>query len=76
MRIMVMGAGAVGGYYGAVLSRAGMDVTFIARGEALAAIRGSEACASRASRRAASWSVRRRSSGRRRPKTPTWYSSA
>ena len=41
MRIMVMGAGAVGGYYGAVLSRAGMDVTFIARGEGLAAIRGS-----------------------------------
>ena len=39
MKIMVMGTGAVGGYYGAVLSRAGMDVTFIARGEGLAAIR-------------------------------------
>ena len=34
-----MGTGAVGGYYGAVLSRAGADVTFIARGEGLAAIR-------------------------------------
>ncbi len=39
MRIMVMGTGAVGGYYGAVLCRAGMDVTFIARGAGLAAIR-------------------------------------
>ena len=34
-----MGAGAVGGYFGAVLARAGHNVTFIARGEHLDAIR-------------------------------------
>ena len=32
---MVMGAGAVGSYYGALLARAGHDVTLIARGEHL-----------------------------------------
>lgn len=39
MRIAVLGAGAVGGYYGAKLARAGHEVTFIARGAHLAAIR-------------------------------------
>ena len=39
MRYAVMGSGAVGGYYGAKLARAGHDVTFIARGAHLAAIR-------------------------------------
>jgi len=39
MRIAILGSGAVGGYYGAKLARAGHDVTFIARGEHLAAIR-------------------------------------
>ena len=39
MRIAVIGAGAVGGYYGAMLARAGNDVTLIARGAHLAAIR-------------------------------------
>jgi 2-dehydropantoate 2-reductase len=39
MRIAVIGAGAVGGYYGAVLARAGNDVTLVARGAHLAAIR-------------------------------------
>jgi 2-dehydropantoate 2-reductase len=39
MRIAVIGAGAVGGYYGAMLARAGQDVTLIARGAHLAAIR-------------------------------------
>ena len=34
MRIAVIGAGAVGGYYGAMLARAGHDVTLIARGRA------------------------------------------
>ncbi len=32
MRIVVMGAGGTGGYFGARLARAGLDVTFVARG--------------------------------------------
>ena len=39
MRIAILGSGAVGGYYGARLARAGHDVTFIARGPHLHAIR-------------------------------------
>jgi len=39
MRIAVMGAGGVGGYFGARLARAGHAVTFIARGRHLAAMR-------------------------------------
>jgi 2-dehydropantoate 2-reductase len=39
MRIAAMAAGAVGGYFGARLAAAGHDVTFIARGAHLAALR-------------------------------------
>jgi 2-dehydropantoate 2-reductase len=39
MRIAVMGAGGVGGYFGAQLARAGHEVAFIARGRHLAALR-------------------------------------
>ena len=39
MRILVYGAGAVGGYFGARLALGGHDVTFVARGENLAALR-------------------------------------
>lgn len=39
MKFAILGSGAVGGYYGAKLSRAGHDVTFVARGAHLAAIR-------------------------------------
>jgi 2-dehydropantoate 2-reductase len=39
MRFAILGSGAVGGYHGARLARAGHDVTFIARGAHLAAIR-------------------------------------
>jgi 2-dehydropantoate 2-reductase len=39
MRIAVMAAGAVGGYYGGRLAAAGHDVTFIARGSHRDAIR-------------------------------------
>ena len=39
MRFAILGSGAVGGYYGAQLARAGNDVTFIARGAHLTAIR-------------------------------------
>lgn len=39
MKIAVYGAGGVGGYYGAVLARAGHDVALIARGAHLQAIR-------------------------------------
>jgi 2-dehydropantoate 2-reductase len=40
-RIAVMGAGAVGGFYGAHLARSGRHVAFIARGAHLAAMRAS-----------------------------------
>jgi 2-dehydropantoate 2-reductase len=39
MRIAVMGTGGVGGYFGARLALSGSDVTFIARGAHLAAMR-------------------------------------
>jgi 2-dehydropantoate 2-reductase len=39
MRIAVMGAGGVGGYFGARLAQAGHEVTFIARGRHLEAMR-------------------------------------
>ena len=39
MRIAIMGAGGVGGYFGGLLARAGNDVTLIARGPHLEAIR-------------------------------------
>jgi len=39
MRFAILGSGAVGGYYGARLARAGHDVTFVARGAHLAAMR-------------------------------------
>lgn len=39
MRIAIYGAGGVGGYFGGVLARAGHDVTLIARGRHLNAIR-------------------------------------
>ncbi|MDV2994928.1 MAG: 2-dehydropantoate 2-reductase [Chroococcidiopsis sp. SAG 2025] len=39
MRVAIMGSGGVGGYYGGMLARAGEDVTFIARGAHLDAVR-------------------------------------
>jgi 2-dehydropantoate 2-reductase len=39
MKIAIMGSGGVGGYYGGLLSAAGQEVTFIARGAHLQAIR-------------------------------------
>jgi 2-dehydropantoate 2-reductase len=39
MRFAIVGSGAVGGYFGAKLARNGQNVTFIARGAHLAAIR-------------------------------------
>ena len=39
MKIVILGSGAVGGYYGAKLARSGQEVTFIARGAHLTAIR-------------------------------------
>ena len=41
-RIAVVGAGAVGGIFGARLAVAGHDVTFVARGATLAALRSTE----------------------------------
>jgi 2-dehydropantoate 2-reductase len=40
MRIAVVGAGGVGGGFGAALAKAGADVTFIARGAHLSAMKG------------------------------------
>ncbi len=39
MKIAIFGTGGVGGYYGGLLARHGQDVTFIARGDHLQAIR-------------------------------------
>ena len=39
MRIAVIGTGGIGGPYGASLAKAGADLTFVARGAHLAAIR-------------------------------------
>ncbi len=39
MRIAIIGAGGLGGYYGALLQGTGQDVTFLARGAHLAAMR-------------------------------------
>ena len=39
MRFVIVGAGAVGGYFGAKLARAGVDVFFLARGANLEALR-------------------------------------
>jgi len=39
MRFAILGSGAVGGYFGAKLAKAGQDVTFVARGAHLEAIR-------------------------------------
>ncbi len=39
MRVSVVGAGGIGGGYGAALAKAGVDVTFIARGAHLAAMK-------------------------------------
>ena len=32
MRVLIYGAGAIGGYLGAILSRSGVDITILARG--------------------------------------------
>ena len=39
MRIAIIGAGGIGGYFGGFLARSGADVTFVARGATLAALR-------------------------------------
>jgi 2-dehydropantoate 2-reductase len=39
MRILVVGAGATGGYFGARLAQAGRDVTFLLRGARAAQVR-------------------------------------
>jgi 2-dehydropantoate 2-reductase len=39
VKVAVLGSGGLGGYFGALLARAGQDVTFIARGKHLQALR-------------------------------------
>ena len=46
MRICVVGAGAIGGMLGVKLAVAGHEVTLVARGPHLEAIRSSRACVS------------------------------
>jgi 2-dehydropantoate 2-reductase len=41
MRILIVGAGALGGFYGGLLARSGADVTFLARGATLDRLRAS-----------------------------------
>ena len=41
MKIAIIGTGGVGGYFGGKMAKAGFDVTFLARGEHLNAIRNS-----------------------------------
>ncbi len=38
-KVCIFGAGAIGGYFGVQLARAGIDVSLVARGAHLAAIR-------------------------------------
>ena len=38
MRIVIVGAGGVGGYFGGLLAASGVDVSFVARGAHLAAL--------------------------------------
>ena len=38
MKILIMGTGGVGGYYGGLLAQQGNDVTFVARGDHLYAM--------------------------------------
>jgi len=44
MRVLVVGAGAVGGYFGTLLARGGHEVVFVARGANLAALRAQGLC--------------------------------
>ena len=39
MKVAIVGAGGVGGYFGGLLARAGHEVTYVARGPHLDAIR-------------------------------------
>ncbi len=39
MRLVVIGAGGIGGYFGGLLARTGEDVSFLARGTQLEALR-------------------------------------
>ena len=39
MKVVCIGAGAIGGYFGGVLAEAGHEVSFVARGKTLAALR-------------------------------------
>lgn len=41
-KVLVIGAGAVGGYFGALLCRSGIDVTFLVRPKSHQAIAGAD----------------------------------
>ena len=44
MKILIVGAGSTGGYFGARLMQAGRDVTFLVRPARAAALRETTAC--------------------------------
>ena len=67
MRIAVVGAGGVGGAFGAALAKAGADVTFIARGAHLAAMKSKGLQGREPARRHAS----RADAGDRRSRRPS-----
>ena len=68
MQVAVIGSGGLGGYFGALLARGGADVSFIARGAHLEAMRergfGSMAVLSRSCSRTFARQMIRASSGR------------
>ena len=76
MKIAIIGAGAIGGFVGAQLAHAGEDVTFIARGATLEALkaRGIRVDHERRQREGGSAHQRDRRITRRRDRKTSWCS--
>ncbi len=71
MKIAVLGAGGVGGLFGARLAASGSDITFIARGKHLEAIAQERAYVSSALWVTSQYKIRRLSTAWTRSKKPT-----
>ena len=72
MRIAVMGAGGIGGYFGARLAKAGEDISFIGRGEHLRAMQQDGLRLEKS--RWATYTSTRSEPQKRRPKSDMWMS--